>query len=60
MPAFQFHGGFGFACEYDVRTQVPRDEALSGCADFDEPDPVLRRRAYPRVAEVILKNKKRE
>ena len=41
--AVQTHGGFGFAEELRHRAQVPRDAALSGRADFDEPDPRVRR-----------------
>src|SRR5262249_50775658 len=36
------------------RTQVPRDAALSGGAHFDQPDPVVRRRARARPAPVVL------
>ena len=36
------------------RAQVPRDAALSGRADLDEPDPDLRRRARARTAAVVL------
>ena len=31
----QFHGGYGFARDYDVATQIPRDPVVSGCADLD-------------------------
>ena len=36
------------------RAQVPRDAALPGGADLDQPDPVLRGRARARPAEVVL------
>ena len=39
------------------RAQVPRDAALPGGADLDQPDPVLRRRACPRHAAVVLEAK---
>ena len=39
------------------RAQVPRDAALSGGADLDEPDPRLRRRARARLAAIVLKLK---
>ena len=35
----QTHGGFGFARGVRHRAQVPRDAALSGRADLDQPDP---------------------
>ena len=36
----QFHGGFGFAARIRRRAQVPRDAALPGGADLDQPDPL--------------------
>jgi alkylation response protein AidB-like acyl-CoA dehydrogenase len=36
------------------RAQVPRDPALSGRADLDQPDSLLCRRACPRPAKVVL------
>ena len=36
----QTHGGFAFAEEYRCGAQIPRDPALPGRADLDEPDPV--------------------
>ncbi len=36
------------------RAQVPRDPALPGRADLDEPDPVLHRRARARHAALLL------
>ena len=37
------------------RAQVPRDAALPGGADLDQPDPVLSRRARARPAALVLK-----
>src|SRR5690606_27101896 len=36
------------------REEVPRDAALPGRPDLDQPDPLLRRRARARPAEVVL------
>src|SRR5450759_4251648 len=36
------------------RAQIPRDTAVSGGADLDQPNPVLRRRARARPAAVVL------
>ena len=37
------------------RAQVPRNAALSSCADLDQSDPVLRRRACARPAPLLLR-----
>ena len=50
----QFHGGFGFAARIRRRAQVPRDAALPGGADLDQPDPELCRRACARPAAQLL------
>ena len=50
----QFHGGFGFAARVRRRAQVPRDAAVPGRADLDQPDPELRRRARARLAALVL------
>jgi len=36
------------------RTQIPRNPPVSGCADLDQPDPVLRRRTHPGPAPLLL------
>ena len=38
------------------RAQVPRDAALPGRADLDQPDPLLRGRAHPRPAALLLRH----
>ncbi len=50
----QFHGGFGFACEYDVERKFRETRLLSGRADLDEPDPGLYRGACSRPAALLL------
>ena len=50
----QTHGGYGFACEYDVERKFRETRLYSGRADLDQPDPVLRRRARARPAAVVL------
>ena len=50
----QTHGGFGFAERIRHRAQVPRDAALPGGADIDEPDLRVHRRARARPAAVVL------
>ena len=51
----QFHGGFGFAAEYDVERKFRETRTLPGRADLDQPHPLLRRRAYPRPAALVLR-----
>ena len=51
----QTHGGFGFRGRIRRRAQVPRNAALSSCADLDQSDPVLRRRACARPAPLLLR-----
>ena len=52
----QTHGGFGFRGRIRRRAKVPRDAALSGGADFDQSDLVVRRRACARHAPLLLSN----
>src|ERR1051325_3784220 len=41
-------------CRVRRRAQVPREPALSRCADLDEPDPLVPRRARARLAAPLL------
>lgn len=38
----QYHGGFGFAAEYDVEHKFRETRPVSGGAHFHEPDSVVR------------------
>ncbi|VTQ05050.1 acyl-CoA dehydrogenase family protein [Pseudomonas aeruginosa] len=51
----QTHGGFGFACEYDVERKFRETRPVPGGADLHQPDPVLRGRAPARTAALVLK-----
>ncbi len=50
----QTHGGFGFAEEFDIRAQIPRNAALYGSADFHQSHSVVHRRARLGAAAILL------